>query len=53
MAGARTPDDLAARREILQARAMTVTIEAERTRRRLDEERGRYMLTADAERMWA
>jgi transcriptional regulator with XRE-family HTH domain len=51
-AGARTPDDLAASREILRARALTATIEAERARR-LDAERGRYCLTADVEKEWA
>lgn len=38
---------------LLQARALSAGVDAERKRRELNSERGKYMLAEDAERAWA
>src|SRR5580765_2132581 len=38
---------------LLQARALSASVDAERKRRELNFERGKYMLADDAERAWA
>jgi hypothetical protein len=44
--------DLGAARDLLRARALSATIDAERKRRELEHERGRYMLTQEAIATW-
>jgi hypothetical protein len=43
----------AAQARLLEARALSAMVDAERKRRELEAERGRYMTTADAEAAWA
>jgi hypothetical protein len=42
----------AAQARLLEARALSASVDAERKRRELEAERGRYLLTADAELAW-
>jgi hypothetical protein len=49
---AETGGDPAASRMLLRARALSASVDAERKRRELEQERGKYSLTADIEATW-